>query len=79
MEAWRMLVLRHHVSSRSKQSKLGGWAGVNCSILCGLFYLALVEGVSTSAMFTTFSLTFVLALTGYPAGPSAHLLFCFYL
>lgn len=40
MEAWRMLVLRHHVSSRSKQSKPGGWAGVNCSILCGLLYLA---------------------------------------
>lgn len=27
MEAWRMLVPRHHVSSRRKESKAGGWVG----------------------------------------------------
>lgn len=80
MEAWRMLVPRHHVSSRSKESKPGGWVGGRQLFPSVRIVVASIgrEDGSASAMFTTFSLTFVLAPTGCPAGPSAHLLFCLF-
>lgn len=43
MEAWGMLVLRHHVAGNSR-TELGGWAGVSRSILYGLLVSSLGRG-----------------------------------